>query len=430
VVNPVATTSACTTATTIGTASAVAIARCVAVLHAEARVVNRVRLSQLLVGVARRVAVVHVEARVVERAGVAILKAASAVRVRVAIWIAFAIPCVAATATTIVIGVIARGAARLVGFAIRFHLGANGFGLFARLRPRAPRDVGLLAIGAPLAASDGRVIEADRVAKVVELELRELACVTDAQVVERQVRERHALQLVDLVAERFDHAMDLAVLAFVDRDAEPRVLRFAREALDLGGERRRAVVERDAFAQCLQVVLRELAVHFDVIGLGHVRGGREKTRGELAVVREKKDTLGIEVEAADRFDGDGKIRQIVHHRRTTAIVGDRGDASLRLVEQNVEVVERHDGLPIDQDLVDIGVDLGAEHGDDLAVDLHAAGGDEVFGFTARRYAGGREVPLQADRVRHGTRRLLRVVIDGILVGRYSDSVRASMVVGG
>jgi len=45
--------------------------------------------------------------------------------------------------------------------------------------------------------------------------------------VERQRRERDALKLVDLKAERFDHPVDLAMLAFMDRDAEPGVLALA-----------------------------------------------------------------------------------------------------------------------------------------------------------------------------------------------------------
>src|ERR1043166_1146080 len=103
--------------------------------------------------------------------------------------------------------------------------------LGARLGPRAPRDVRLLATSVPAAAGDGAVIETDEIAQLVELLLGELAGIAHAQVVERQVRERDPLQLVDAITERLDHAVDLAVFSLVDRDAEPRVLALAGEHL-------------------------------------------------------------------------------------------------------------------------------------------------------------------------------------------------------
>jgi hypothetical protein len=58
--------------------------------------------------------------------------------------------------------------------------------------------------------------------------LRELARVADAKVMEREVRERDALQLVDAEVERLEHAVHLMVLAFVDRDGDPAVLALRR----------------------------------------------------------------------------------------------------------------------------------------------------------------------------------------------------------
>ena len=164
-----------------------------------------------------------------ERAGVPVfhLEAGVMDRVGLAIGVSVAIPRIAVSGVT-------RGAPRLVGGAVGLHLGARRLGLLARLGAGAARHIGGLAIRVPLATRDRRVVEAHRVAQLVELELRELARVADAQVVERQVRERHALELVDLVAQRLDHAVDLAVLPLVDRDAEPRVLGLAGQALDLG----------------------------------------------------------------------------------------------------------------------------------------------------------------------------------------------------
>jgi hypothetical protein len=100
-------------------------------------------------------------------------------------------------------------------------------GLVTRLCARTPWDVRLLAVRAPTTTRHCTVIETDRIAKRVELLLRQLARVTDTQAVEREVRERHALKFVDVEAERFDHSVNLAVLAFVNRDREPRVFALA-----------------------------------------------------------------------------------------------------------------------------------------------------------------------------------------------------------
>jgi hypothetical protein len=130
-------------------------ARRVAVFHPEPRVVHRV-----VIVVACGVAIAHPETGVVNRVGLAIR-------------IALAVP-----RALIVRG--ACSAARFVGGAIRFHLLASGVGFFTCFGASAPRNVGRLAIGAPLAARDSGVIEADRIAQLVELELRELARVSDS----------------------------------------------------------------------------------------------------------------------------------------------------------------------------------------------------------------------------------------------------------
>jgi hypothetical protein len=120
---------------------------------------------------------------------------------------------------------------------------------------------------------------------------------------ERQVRERDALQLVDVIAQRLDHPVNLAVLAFVDRDREPRVFALAGKHFDFSRQRDRAVVELHAIAQLLDMLWPDLAVHFDVIRLRHVTRRREQLRRELAIVRQQQHALGVEVEPAHRLHG-------------------------------------------------------------------------------------------------------------------------------
>jgi hypothetical protein len=331
---------------------------------------------------------------------VAVLEAGAGVLnlVAVAIGVTLAVPGVSAEIAFFAGR--ACGATSGVGRLTRLELRLRLLGLGACLGASAARNVGLLAVRVPPAARDLAVVEADGIAQLVELLLRELARVTDAQVVERQVRERDALELVDAVPERLDHAVDLAVLALVDRDRDPRVLALARQLLHLGGERLRPVVELDAVAQPLEVLGGQLAVHLDVIRLGHVAGRREETRRELAVVGEQQDAFRVEVEAPHRLHRHGEVRQIVHHRRPTAIVRDGGDAGLRLVEQDVERVERDDGLAIEVHLIDVGVDLGAQDGDDVAVDGDASCCDQILGFASGGNARSREVALQAHELTH------------------------------
>src|SRR5262249_38514844 len=121
------------------------------------------------------------------------------------------------------------------GPTIAGRAGRLRLGLDARLVSRTARNVGVLAACPPATARPRAVSEADGIAQFVELVLRQLARVADPQIVKRQVRERDPLQLVDAVAERFEHAMDLALLALEDRDREPGVLALAGQHRDLGG---------------------------------------------------------------------------------------------------------------------------------------------------------------------------------------------------
>jgi hypothetical protein len=187
----------------------------------------------------------------------------------------------------------------------------------------------------------------------------------------------------------------------VESDAEPGVLAFTRKDLHLGGHGRCTVVERDALAQRSELLAGEVAVYLDVIGLRHVVAGREQASSQLAVIGQEQDAFGIEVESTDRLHGDRKVRKVVHHRRSPAVVADRGDAALGLVEQHVEVVERDDSFTVHLHGVAVGVDLGAEHSHDLVVHLHATCDDQLLCLAACGNPGSGEVPLQADRRAHG-----------------------------
>jgi hypothetical protein len=258
-----------------------------------------------------------------------------------------------------------------------------------------PRPIGVLALRGPRAARAGAAIEADQLAQLVQLGLGQLARVADAQAMEGQVGEGHPLELLHPVAQGLDHAVDLPRLALGQGEGQPGVLAVGRQHLDLGRGGDGAVVEGDALAQPGQLAGPELGVDLDVVGLGDVGARGQELGRQLAVVGEQEHALAVEVEAPHRRHRHRQVGQVVHHRRATAIVGDRGDARLRLVEEHVEVLLGRHRFAVDLDVGGGRVDLGAELGHDHAVDGDPAGGDQLLGLAARGDAGLGDEALEA-----------------------------------
>ena len=84
--------------------------------------------------------------------------------------------------------------------------------------------------------------------------------------------------------------------------------------------------------------------------------------GELAVVREDDQALGVVVEPADRIEValDAGARQQIDHRRPALRVRPRADHAARLVNQQVPALGRLEPAAVDLDLVAIRIGLGAE----------------------------------------------------------------------
>jgi hypothetical protein len=102
------------------------------------------------------------------------------------------------------------------------------------------------------------------------------------------------------------------------------------------------------------------------------------------------------VQAADGVEALVDLVKELHHRGTALGVLDRGDEAAGLVEDEVAVaLGTLEQLAVDADVVAGGVGLGAQHGDDLAVDLHAALLDHLLGAAAAGDAGSGENLLQA-----------------------------------
>ena len=136
----------------------------------------------------------------------------------------------------------------------------------------------------------------------------------------------------DRVADRLAHPPHLAVAALVDRDAQHARARLgrpwpgrsgrrrARRRRAGGGSRRRCTV---AAADRGQVLLVDA-----VAGVGDAVG-------QLAVVREQQQALGVGVEAADREHPRLVGHELDHGRAAVGVLG-RGDDAGRLVQQVVD----------------------------------------------------------------------------------------------
>jgi hypothetical protein len=147
----------------------------------------------------------------------------------------------------------------------------------------------------------------------------------------------------------------------------------------------------DAGAEACEGFFVGTAADFDEIFFGDVRAGFRKFLGEGAVVGEEEEAFAGVVEAADGIDALGERAEKLHDGGAALGIRDGGYVAFGFVEHEVEeALGRLDGFAIDADGVSIGIGLGAEFGDDLAVEGDAARGDDLFGFAAGGDAGGGE----------------------------------------
>ena len=115
--------------------------------------------------------------------------------------------------------------------------------------------------------------------------------------------------------------------------------------------------------------------------------------GQLPVVGQQQQSLGVDVEATDGEDARF-VWHLFEHGRPSVRVTRRRDHTDGLVEQVVDETRPHtDRRTVDFDPIDVGVDAATENGD-RAVHRHAAGRDEVLAHAAAAVAGGGEHLLQ------------------------------------
>lgn len=135
-------------------------------------------------------------------------------------------------------------------------------------------------------------------------------------------------------------------------------------------------------------------VRQDVILLGQPVPRMHDPVGDIAVIGEEQQTLGLAVEPTDREDALGDVHE-VHHGPATALIAHRRDVAGRLVQDQVAQRLRRQELPIDADLVVNRIGLRPQLGHDLAVDRNSPFPDQPLGRAARSDSSRGEDALQS-----------------------------------
>src|SRR6185312_9920953 len=209
----------------------------------------------------------------------------------------------------------------------------------------------------------------------------------DRQVAELERAEAHADQAVDREAERPEDVLDLAVLAFAQRQDKPDIAAL----LTLQRRFDRAIfhaIDLETILERIELRLGDAAKGADAI-FAQPAGGRQLEHTlEAAIVGEQQQAFGVDVEASD---GDDTRQALLFERLEDGgaafrvLLGDHEAGGL-VVEPDAGALAGLQRLAIDLHLVLFG-DVESGGADHLAVDGDAAVLDPELGVTARAEAG-------------------------------------------
>jgi hypothetical protein len=109
--------------------------------------------------------------------------------------------------------------------------------------------------------------------------------------------------------------------------------------------------------------------------------------GEIAVVGEQEESLGVEVETSDRVDVLANAADEIHDRASPLRIGARGHVSRRLVQQDVaQALGPLDAPSVHADVIARRIGFRAHLEDRRAIHRHTAFGNQPFGRAPRRDA--------------------------------------------
>lgn len=196
-------------------------------------------------------------------------------------------------------------------------------------------------------------------------------------------------ELEHAAADGFDHPANLAVAAFGEGDGEVGVLFGVTHAGDEGGAGR-AVVEREARAELLELLVGELMRSLDEIFFLDVGSRVGEPVSESVIVGEQEEAGRIEVEPADSTNEliDFADEMVDGLAALGILVG--GDVAAWFVEQHVDFVVILERLAVEADAIAIELNPVPGLTNDAPVDGHAARRDPLGCFGAGTGSGLRD----------------------------------------
>ena len=190
----------------------------------------------------------------------------------------------------------------------------------------------------------------------------------------------------------------MAVAAFNDGHFKPRVIAFSDQSNFCWSRTHAASTffgDGNSAAQLVELDFVGLASDFHDVCLRHVGRRFHQSIGERAVVGHQQQAFAGPVQPPHGIHAPFHLLHQVHYRGTFFLIADRGHIALGFVQHDVaETLGPLQQFAIDAYVVLFRIGLGAEFGDHLTIDLHAAGNDHFFGLAAGCNPGSSDNLLQ------------------------------------
>lgn len=187
-----------------------------------------------------------------------------------------------------------------------------------------------------------------------------------------------------------EHVADLTVPTFMNRDLYGRMTSAARQKMDM----RRChpmALDGDPTREPIEIVRIWNPQDLSFIDASDAVTRVGEPRGQIAVVREHKQTFRIKVETADGIHVLTNSGQQIDDGWPALRVRSCGDVTARLVQQEVSMpLRQRDPASVDADVIVRGIRLRSKLADRSAIHGDASFEHQLLGRASRRHASLRQ----------------------------------------